>query len=113
MGPKQDRRRKLEYQSQAAQVEYWLLVQLYPIADEPLDTHLAELNQSQQRVLIEMTPMISQHLLGQEIEDIFKIRYPSNTLRVWLTPKACWDAGYRSLAEASGHEETGPPPSTV
>jgi hypothetical protein len=45
------------------------------------------------------------HLVSQEIEYVFKMRYLSNTLRVWTTPKVCWDAGHRNLAEAASPKD--------
>jgi hypothetical protein len=49
--------------------------------------------------------MIAQHLVGHEIEYVFKMRYLSNTLRLWLMPKVCWDAGYRPLVEAAAAKD--------
>jgi hypothetical protein len=50
------------------QIEYWLPIQLHPIADEPLETYLAALNNEWQEVLAGLAPMIIQHLVRQDIE---------------------------------------------
>jgi hypothetical protein len=66
------------------QVEYWLPVQSDPIVDKPLEVYLATLNGQSQSGLAEIAPMVAQYLVGQEVEYVFRLRYPSNTLRVWL-----------------------------
>jgi hypothetical protein len=70
-------------------------------------------------MLAELTPMIARRLVGQEIEYVFKMKYLSNTRRVRLTPKVCWDSGYKHLADltppkdrwiAEGEEAVSYPP---
>jgi hypothetical protein len=81
-------------------VEYWLPIQLDAIVDEPLEHYLTALYIKRQEEPVGIAPMIAQFLVGHEIEYVSKMRYLQNTLRVWLTPKVCWDAGYRPLADA-------------
>jgi hypothetical protein len=81
------------------QIEYWTPIQLDPMAEEPPETYLAALNGQCPNVLAGMAPLTAQHLIGQEIEYVFKMRYLANTLRILFAPKVCPDARYRSLAE--------------
>jgi hypothetical protein len=73
---------------------------LDPLVEELFETHPANLNQRWQESPGEIHTLALQQLKGHEIERVFKIRYLSNTLRVWLTAKTCWSAGFRSLAES-------------
>jgi hypothetical protein len=64
-----------------------------------LETYLAALHVQWQSALAGLAPPIAQHLVGQEIEYVFEMRYFSNTLRIWLTLKVCRNARVRSLGE--------------
>jgi hypothetical protein len=77
------------------QIEYWLSVKLDQIADDPLQTYLTAHIAKRHEALVGLAPLIAHYLVGQEIEYVFKMRYLANTLRVWLTPLAYGNAGYR------------------
>jgi hypothetical protein len=83
------------------QTEYWLAIQLDPIADEPLENYLANLDAMWREKLSQIAPMLRLGPKGQEIEYVMKMRYIANSLRIWPTPKAGWDLGIRPLAEAA------------
>jgi hypothetical protein len=39
-------------------------------------------------------------MTAQGIEYVFRMRYLTNTLRVWISPKVCVDQGYKPLMES-------------
>jgi hypothetical protein len=64
------------------QIEYWMPIQLQPIADEPHEEYLVALKNLRGESLSEMAPMIAQFFVGREIEHIFRMRYQSNMVCV-------------------------------
>jgi hypothetical protein len=81
-------------------VEYWMPMTIDPIADEPLDTYLVNLQIQWQNRIREMSPCISQCSDNAGMSFTFRMRYQGNTPRVWFTPEEVAAAGIdKPLAE--------------
>jgi hypothetical protein len=95
----------ISFKADNYQVEYWLPIQLQPLADEPLANYITQLQNQSQAELATIARMITQFLVGVEIQYVFKMRSKHGTLRVWFAPKDQFDGGVRPLAEASVPED--------
>jgi hypothetical protein len=96
-----DQLRVLDYWAQAGQtamvgvslqvdnhtVEYWMPMTIDPIADEPLDKYLTNLQIQSQTKIREMSPCIAQCYDSAPMKSVFRMRYQGNVLRVWFTPE--------------------------
>jgi hypothetical protein len=64
------------------QIEYWIPIQLNPIADEPLELCLNQLQAQWSAELEVMAQMIAQYFQGQDIEYVLRMRYQGNMLSI-------------------------------
>jgi hypothetical protein len=81
-------------------VEYWLPMSIDPIAGEPLDTYLTNLQIQWRTKIREMSPWAAQCFAHEAIRFALRMRYQGNTLRVGFTPEEVAAAGIdKPLAE--------------
>jgi hypothetical protein len=99
--------RVLDYRAQAEQsalvgvslrvanhaVEYWLPMNIDPIAELPLETYLSNLQAQWHEKIRQISPWAAQFFGDESMRYVFKMRYQGNGLRVWLTPEAVAAAG--------------------
>jgi hypothetical protein len=79
-------------------VEYWLPMDIDPIADEPLDAYLSNVQlQWQERIRV-MSPWAALLFANADLKFSFRMRYQRNVLRVWFTPEKVAASGVKSLA---------------
>jgi hypothetical protein len=66
------------------QIEYWLRIQVQPIANESLEACLNHDKVQWFEELSARARMIAQYFQEDNIECVFRMRYQDNTLRMWF-----------------------------